>query len=328
MKKLALVLAILLLAAPAMADVTITVVDRDGVDGPGLVADINYSGELARAFALEITVDAGTIEDINNYHVGECTVSDKGYGIFMGTIDIASDGTVADYGTPIAPNDAPDAAGTGLGTDTVILEMGSLYEGTNSPATSGTLCSLIVSEGCTMSIAENSTRGAVVLENATPATTVLIGGDIDDGGGEPGPCDGKCYQGPDCNEWIAVGEPASWCYPRQCYGDADNAQNGNPKDGYFWVWSGDLNALIAGWKQPYGGNPATQTWISADFNHGLDGNPKDGYFHVWSSDLNILIANWKQADVNETTDCNTPTAPTYLPKITSEDLGLQYGLKK
>ncbi|MHC4620232.1 MAG: right-handed parallel beta-helix repeat-containing protein [Planctomycetota bacterium] len=98
---------------------------------------------------------------------------------------------------------------------------------------------------------------------------------------------------PDYNEWVAVGKPMSWCYPRQCHGDADGLKEGNPKSGYFHVWANDLNMLVAGWKQPYSGDPDVDPWIAADFDHAEEGNPKDGYYRVWAGDLNILNANWK-----------------------------------
>jgi hypothetical protein len=107
---------------------------------------------------------------------------------------------------------------------------------------------------------------------------------------------------PNYNEWVSMGRPYCWCFPRQCHGDADGAQEGNPKSGYFYVWANDLADLIAGWKQPYSGSPgadgpdpdlAPDTWICADFSHTQEGNPKSGYFRVWANDLAILIANWK-----------------------------------
>ncbi|MHC4499192.1 MAG: BACON domain-containing protein, partial [Planctomycetota bacterium] len=98
---------------------------------------------------------------------------------------------------------------------------------------------------------------------------------------------------PDYNGWVSVGYPQCWCYPRQCHGDADNEQQGCPKCSYYYVWAGDLNALVAGWKQAYGGSPLYDPWICADFDHHAQGDPKSGYFRVWADDLNILIANWR-----------------------------------
>jgi hypothetical protein len=104
----------------------------------------------------------------------------------------------------------------------------------------------------------------------------------------------------DYDEWVSVGMPDCWCYPRQCHGDVDDVNQGDDKVGYFYVWSNDLNCLVAGWKQPYGGNPAVDTWICCDFGHDEQGDEKAGYFRVWATDLGILVANWKS---NPEPDC-------------------------
>ncbi|MHC4310613.1 MAG: DUF7901 domain-containing protein, partial [Planctomycetota bacterium] len=114
---------------------------------------------------------------------------------------------------------------------------------------------------------------------------------------------------PNYNEWVSMGRPYCWCFPRQCHGDADGDDEGDPKSGYFYVWANDLAELIAGWKQPYSGSPGADgpdpdllpdTWICADFTHTQEGDPKSGYFRVWANDLAILIANWKS---NPLPDC-------------------------
>jgi len=98
-------------------------------------------------------------------------------------------------------------------------------------------------------------------------------------------------------EWLSVGKPLSWCYPRQCHGDATGTEDGDPKLGYYWVQEGDLNALITGWKKDgpaLGDYVPGQAWIAADFNHSEDGDPKLGYFRVQEGDLNVLITYWKK----------------------------------
>jgi hypothetical protein len=310
MRKIALTLAVLLLATPAFAAVRIIIEDESGG-----IAAIKYEtdGEMVRAFALDISVSDGqTIEAISDYLKGESTAATPGYGIFPANfgdyIEVDADtGEVTTWDvneyTPLADPNDPGADGTGLGTSAVVIEMGALYypaddSSPNAPPTSGTLCKLEVSGTCTMSATENSIRGGVVLTDpdvaadvdTTAATAVTI--TVDD-------CPFSTTS--ECDEWVAMGSPASWVNPRQCHGDADGAQDGNPKSGYFWVWSSDLNALLAGWKQPYSGDPEVDPWISADFSHSEEGNPKSGYFRVWAQDLNILLEYWKQADVPE--DC-------------------------
>jgi hypothetical protein len=170
MKKTLLMLTVLLLAAPAMAYVSIDVNDL----GNGWAA-IEYSADTnVSAFGLKVTVSgANTITDINNYHVGESN-STKGYGIFLGTIVIDGNGDVTTYGNPIAPNSDPGATGTGLDTNTVILELGALYEDGNQPPLSGKLCELKVSGCCTMSVEGEATRCGEVGMDAAGA--VLEGG--------------------------------------------------------------------------------------------------------------------------------------------------------
>jgi hypothetical protein len=170
MKKLMLVLAVMLMAAPAMAAVSIT-----ASDATGCTAAINYSstGTLPRAFALDITVDGGaTILSVD-------TTGAQPFNIYMGTIVIAADGTVTDNGTPVAPASAPGALG-GIGTSGITIEMGSLYDKTivsnpAKPAASGLLIKVTVDKSCNLSLASNAIRGNVVLEDATIVAPTLTG---------------------------------------------------------------------------------------------------------------------------------------------------------
>ena len=300
MKKLIFVLACLM-AVPAFAlNVTLT----DNLDG---TIDVDYSDanatNLPSGFALTVTLTNGAVFSAGVAEMtGESTAGTPGYGIFPGTIDINdTTGLVDDDGSPVAP--AGDPGGTGTGGASIVLELGALYvNAVNAPAVAGTLCTLTVDcSGATGQVdasvaAEATYRGGIVLEDAAAATGVVFTGLTDI-------CVSECFPSchPDYTEWQSVGEPNSWCTQRQCYGDADDAQEGNPKDGYFWVANKDLNALSAGWKQVYGGDPDVDTWIAADFDHAQEGNPKDGYFRVANNDLNVLSANWKSGAVP--TDC-------------------------
>lgn len=111
---------------------------------------------------------------------------------------------------------------------------------------------------------------------------------------------------PDYDEWVEIGQPVSWCYPRQCHGDADGLKLLDPNDpvGPFWVQQNDLDILVAGWHQPYSGDPEEDPWIAADFDRKEEGGAKTGYFRVSFNDLNILTASWKQADANVPGDCS------------------------
>jgi hypothetical protein len=181
MKKTLLVLTVLALAVPAMAAVSIDVNDLGGG-----VAAIEYTADAnMSAFGLKVSVDAGTITAVSPNKVGESNSTAKGFGIFLGTIDINSTtGLVDNYGSPVAPNSDPGAGGTGLDTNTVVIELGALYEDGNQPPLSGTLCQVTVSECCKMTVTVEPTRcgetgggqdAGAVQEDGTPVVPTLTG---------------------------------------------------------------------------------------------------------------------------------------------------------
>ena len=303
MKKVILLLAVLLLASPALGAVRITV-EPDG----DLVA-INYEtdGEKVRAFALDIMVDAGTITDITGFIRGESTAENPGYGIFPAnfgrfiTVDVETgevgDWNIADY-TPVADPCDPGALG-GLGTDGITIEMGALYYPTddsspNAPGNSGTLCQLLLSEDANVTVALNEARGGIVLTDPEVAATVDLLGATDTavGGGD----DLLAASHPDYDEWVAVGKPACWAYPRQCHGDADGMLEGNSESGLYHVGPADLNVLIAAWQvkePPFGpGIASIENGICADFARDVEGDAQSGFYRVGASDLNRLMQNW------------------------------------
>jgi hypothetical protein len=95
----------------------------------------------------------------------------------------------------------------------------------------------------------------------------------------------------DWDEFVAVGMPECWCYPRQCLGDADGLSFG-AKD-HFWVSIPDLTILKAAWNKAIG-DMTDPTWICADFDHAEFG-AKD-HFRVSIPDLTILKNNWNIPD--------------------------------
>jgi len=95
---------------------------------------------------------------------------------------------------------------------------------------------------------------------------------------------------PDYVEWVAVGKPDSWCYPRQCHGDADGERDLIGKC-YFWVGYDDLDIFLEGFGELEYIDPVTDPWIAADFNHQLDKVGKV-YFRVGYGDLDIFVANF------------------------------------
>jgi hypothetical protein len=188
MKKFFLIVVVLMLTTPAWAAPTVNIwADQNDLE-PNKV-DIWYDvnpdpatgvpdGNRPRAFGLRIWVNDGNIIDINVPFEGECDDVNRGYGIFPGTITIA-DGVPGPWGSPIAPDDDPGAEGTGLDTNTIVIEMGSLYTGANTPDPCAILLSVVVSRDCNVCIGEDVTRAGtgnegVVLENPAISPTDVV----------------------------------------------------------------------------------------------------------------------------------------------------------
>jgi hypothetical protein len=300
MKKFILPLAVVLLATPAWATVTITVEDEGGC-----VAAIKYavSGEpnKVRAVALDIQVDAGEIIAISVYMKGY----GPGLGIFPArfrdyiTVDPATGEfttwDVNDY-TPLADPNDPGALG-GLGTAGVTIEMGGLWYPTgdgspNAAPDSGTLCKLTVSGNCNMSVAENATRGGIVLTDPSVAPTVdLVGG--------PVTCAGPCIDPTwsTYNDWVALNEPPCWCNQYQCDGDVDDATETFFK---YRIYGNDLSAIVDNWKKKI--DDATLN-ACADIDHKSETFFK---YRVYGNDLAIVVGNWKAKDGDLPGDCPRP----------------------
>ena len=300
MRTLILALAVVLLAAPVWATVTITV-EQDATNPQKMwIGYTSDEAELIRAFALDLVAEHNIVE-VNDYAVGD---DNGGYGIFPGSFAAApiavnpttgqvDNWAVAGY-SPVAPAGDPDALG-GIGTDGVTIEMGSLYDQA-APGNSGILCSVTVDDEVTMlCIESNAIRGNVVLESAAEVQDLQVPDDPETECLEWGECFPS--SDPGYNDWVAFGKPECWCYARQCHGDADGKKQGNPFTGYEYVGGDDLLVLIAAWQvkeDPKGpGILSVEDGICADFNHDRQGNPFTGYERVGGDDLNVLIGSWQ-----------------------------------
>jgi hypothetical protein len=168
MRKITFVLVALVLAAPALGDVVITCSQVSDC-----VVEVSYNAEteaeLVRAFALDITVDAGTITAV------DCVNTD--YDIYPGSIQIDENGNVTDAGSCACDSSYPGTLG-GIGTSGVTIEMGSLYEVgvEDPPAKLGALVRITVDASCNVSIAENAIRGGIVMEDPDQVVTVQLNG--------------------------------------------------------------------------------------------------------------------------------------------------------
>jgi len=306
MRKLSLLVATLLCATPAWAAVRIV------VESQGSTAAVKYAtdGEKVRAFALDLTVDKGKILAISDFVRGESTADHPGYGIFPGnfgryiTVDPET-GEVASWDpsgyTPVADPCDPGALG-GLGTSGITVEMGALYYPTddsspNAPPNSGPLFKLTLSEPANLTVALNEARGGIVLTNPDqPATVDLAQATNVAVGGGVAAADLLSSSHPDYAEWVTLGKPACWAYPRQCRGDADGLKSGSEKTGFYYVGPSDLNVLIAAWQvkePPLGpGIASIERGICADFARDQGGSAKTGFYRVGPTDLNRLVENW------------------------------------
>jgi hypothetical protein len=221
MKRL-MCLLVALMVAPAMAGVTISVVDNGDLTADIVVVadgdDADANGSLIAGIALDVSVDAGQILEVSNYKItGESVVGDKGYGIFLGTITFTGDDPVMieDTGTPVAPADAPDNPPQ-LPGPACVLEFGALYDQAvpeAAPEATTVLCKITVSEACNMTLAANSTRGGVVRIGGGAVAANFVGGPI--------------TGGTDC-----------WSNPCFAYGDANG-------DGS--ITAADITMLINAW---------------------------------------------------------------------------------
>lgn len=259
MKKVMLVIVALLMAAPAMADVTIT-----AVGGSDCTFTITYAAtgddaldgkSLVSGMALNISVDNGaTITAVSEYKAdGESTNASPGYGIYPGSILFDVSKQVTSYGDPVAPGDDPGAEGDLPGASCTI-ELGALYDDdavpSAAPLASGTLCKFTVDGDCDVSLALESThrKGIVMEDGNAPSSVSLVGGSVTCGPPYP-----SCWLG-------TQGDT-------QCHGDFDGATG---PDGA--VNSTDFILLKAHYSSTYGDpDPQARTYDPcADAN-------RDGY---------------------------------------------------
>jgi hypothetical protein len=298
MKKMFFMLTALLLAVPAMANVSITCQQVGDTNEVQILYDA--SGDDAnrpRAFGLQISTDVCEILSVSGEPV--YPTDDNDYWVYPGSIDIDTNEppSVVGQGSPVVGS---------LPASSIIIEMGSLHyppevTSPNAPSSSGVLLSVYVSGDCNVTVAEDATRGGVVNYAAEPATNNL-----------PYTCDVNiaegCWTGDAASraEWESVDSPDCWCasvQPRQCHGDADGRSQGK---GNYWVGSDDLNVFVAALNKNYdqiqgqfynhtGPPPYTTLLICADYDHLAQGK---GQYRVGSDDLNIFV-KW----------LNTPNMP-------------------
>jgi len=313
MRKTLLVIATLFITAQVFA-ATVTIEVTDIGDG---WASIRYSADAnVSAFGLKVTADSGaTFTDIDDYNVGECTASQKGYGIFPGTIDINEDtGVVDGNGTPVAPDTDPGAEGTGIDTNTLILEMGALYVEGNEPALSGTLIKVQVDQSCRVCVEGEPIRGDIVMTDGTAVEAndceyIMLGCLVPDVVGMSVSAAEAAIEAADLVPVIASG---LWG------GTIDTIESQNPTDGGTIVECGSAVNLVV-WRGPQPANPiSTDPAYSSQYAQAAayianvwdptGWNPGSGYqcigdamnnteiafqnYRVYHTDLTLLVNSW------------------------------------
>ena len=314
MRKIFLLLVVLMLAAPALARVDVTLTRVPDTYDVTVSFDAASEPNRVRAFALDIRTNS----DVNivsvvpgSYFIGE-SKDPNGYGIFPGSIDINdTTGEVDANGTPDCNGNDYDGTKPGLGSNGCTFELGSLYVGAaNAPAKSGVLFKFTVGGDCTIDVNENVIRGGIVMEDPNEQVDVNLVG-----------CSIECFPSDhvDYSNWVAAGKPDCWCYPRQCHGDTDDVNDGHEDDLVKkWVIMADYNILVAGWQKKRSEATATpfSEYICADFNHDNDGH-EDDLVKKWVTmdDYNILVGNWqkKVSDPTANVDPNCLTWSGFFP---------------
>lgn len=168
MKKIILVLAVMALAVPAMAGITVQATDL----GSG-VCQVRYTMDggdvnIPRAFALDVTMSPANGTTLAPY------AFDPNFYVAPGTFTYDPCTGATNWGNPIV----------GPNTVKFTTEMGSLWDACDvnhptQPPSSGTLLSFTVDKTCVITLAQNAQRGGVVMENTAvtfPAGYVTLNG--------------------------------------------------------------------------------------------------------------------------------------------------------
>jgi hypothetical protein len=185
MKKIALLIAVVFLAAPALAvdDVYITTT-QVGPDGSGhfriyVSYDASGASSTVSGFGFDVECDSGaTILDIADYKTdGYSTEDNPGVGVYLESMTWKSDPNdgVADWGDPTA-DDRDSLPGVGYSGMTIC--MGALYDpctidpNPNAPEPTGLLFSFKVDKLCVVKFTpDTETRGGTVMADGSVANT-------------------------------------------------------------------------------------------------------------------------------------------------------------
>ncbi|HOL89512.1 MAG TPA: hypothetical protein PK054_11035 [Anaerohalosphaeraceae bacterium] len=301
MRKVLPILLAIAIAAPALADVTVSVSDA-GSETAQIALAID-GGAVVRGVALKVTItgaELAAIADVTDVMAAFNAYIDYYYsnpGFLGGLAD-----ETALPGTGAHALADPDAAGVlaTLPATTFVISLGALDNSGSQGgvAAGGVLANIKLSNfgGSTaqVCIEPDALRGGIVGDNLGTVSATACA----DIASAPQEC--VKSTAPFYAAWVQFGKPNCWCYQYNCRGDANGTMEGNAITGFRRVFNQDLNILLSAYdvkEPPKGPGIATITnGICADFDHLQEGNAITGFRRVFNQDLNILLASY---DVKE-----------------------------
>lgn len=294
MKKTLVVLMLVALAVPAMADVAITGVD-EGDQKLAIYAD---SAAVMRGVALKLTITGGNLASTAEYLASDFnTFVDYAFTNAGYVFDAVGNHPLAD---PTKAGVLATFPATDASVSVGYLDNAGFQAGLTGKKLVARLHISGIANGATASIAivADTLRGGAVVGDTVGAVTIQSPVTV------AGPfivvpvCTDKlsAAEKTDYAAYVAAGkDPSCWCWMYQCRGDADNKTETLSK---YRVYNGDLNLVTANWKLKIdAANPC------ADFDHKSETLSK---YRVYNADLNLLVANWKAKDAA------LVICPTYL----------------
>jgi len=303
MRKVLPILLAIAIAAPALADVTVSVSDA-GSETAQIALAID-GGAVVRGVALKVTItgaELAAIADVTDVMAAFNAYIDYYYsnpGFFGGLAD-----ETALPGTGAHALADPDAAGVlaTLPANTFVISLGALDNSGNQGGVTagGLLCKIKLSNfagtSAQVCIEPDALRGGIVGDNlgtvsATACADIAVG---------VLPCRERltAAEKVDYDAYVAAGkDPSCWCWQFQCHGDVDNATETALK---YRIYNADIAAIVANWKAKI-----TTANPCADIDHAAETALK---YRVYNADIAKVVANWKKKD-SALTSCPGYVAP-------------------
>jgi len=299
MKNLITLIAVFALTATAYGQVTVGLIDNE--DGTGTVT---LDGSTASLPCVGIALTADSSDQVGDNVGATMTITAPPSPFFDVYIDFyntdpnaANDEDFSDDGGH--PGADPAGAGALSSGSVVSLSMGELNAlDANSQSQPMNIAIIDLGEAGDVCFSEDELRGGIV--NIQGGTEVLA----NDGACFP-ITDGECFPAchPDYAEWLAVGKPVSWCFPKQCYGDADGMDQSFGRTDMVSVGSNDVTLLLTGYNDIVYVDPTVDPWIAADFDHADQSFGRTDLVRVGSVDVTVLLASYNDLAATVASDC-------------------------